>query len=97
MSARQISVSRITDDEPSTFDVTVRDDKSETRHIVSLTQKDFARLANGRDAEVLIEAAFHFLLDREAKEDIFERFDVSAISRYFPEFEKTVPSYLTAG
>ena len=35
-----------------------------------------------------------FLLDREPKESILGRFDVTVISRYFPEFERELPHYL---
>ena len=34
------------------------------------------------------------LLDREPKESILGRFDVTAISRYFPEFERAMPRYV---
>ncbi len=40
-----------------------------------------------------IEAAFRFLLDREPKESILARFDVSVISRYFPEFARELSGY----
>jgi hypothetical protein len=39
-------------------------------------------------------AAFRFLLEREPKESILARFDVSVIARYFPEFERELPRYL---
>jgi hypothetical protein len=42
-----------------------------------------------------LEAAFRFLLDREPKESILRRFNVTAISRYFPEFEREMPRYLS--
>ena len=51
-----------------------------------------ARRARGGAA--LVEAAFAFLLDREPKESILARFDLSVISRYFPEFERELPRYL---
>jgi hypothetical protein len=35
------------------------------------------------------------LLDREPKESILGRFDVTVISRYFPEFERELPRYLS--
>jgi len=35
------------------------------------------------------------LLDREPKESILRRFDVTEISRYFPEFERELPHYLS--
>ena len=34
-------------------------------------------------------------LDREPKESILGRFDVTAILRYFPEFEREMPRYLS--
>ena len=94
MSAR-ISVARVDDGDPLGFDVSVRDEKSETRHRVSLARKDLARL--GGDAEELVEASFRFLLDREPKESILSRFDVSVIARYFPEYERALAGYLTKG
>jgi hypothetical protein len=35
------------------------------------------------------------LLDREPKESILRRFDVTEISRYFPEVEREMPRYLS--
>jgi hypothetical protein len=89
----QISVTRVDGGDPLAFDVCVREGKSETRHHVTLSQRDFARLSGGAAAEELLEAAFRFLLDREPKESILARFDVSVISRYFPEFEDKLASY----
>jgi hypothetical protein len=50
----------------------------------------------GGDAtpERVIEASFRFLLAREPKEAILKSFDISAIARYFPEFERELPRYL---
>jgi hypothetical protein len=76
------------------FDVRVSEGGSETRHRVTLSQEDHARLAPGVAPDALIAAAFRFLLDREPKESILARFDVSVISRYFPEFGEKLPSYL---
>ncbi len=45
--------------------------------------------------ERCLEAAFGFLLDREPKESIIGRFNVTLISRYFPEFERELPRYLS--
>ena len=45
--------------------------------------------------EQCIKAAFEFLLDREPKESILLRFDITVISRYFPEFERELPGYLS--
>ena len=78
----------------SAFDVIVRDGKGESRHVVTLERGTLDRLASGKKAEEIIEAAFKFLLDREPKEAILERFDVTVIARYFPEFEQELPRYI---
>jgi hypothetical protein len=75
------------------FDVLVREGDSETRHEVTLKAADLARLGAGKSGPALIEAAFAFLLDREPKEAILRHFDLSVISRYFPEFERALPRY----
>ena len=85
-----ILVVRLAMDDPLIFDVTLREGKSETRHRVSLSKEDHARLGGGAQGEAVITAAFRFLLDREPKEAILARYDVSVISRYFPEFETTL-------
>jgi hypothetical protein len=53
------------------------------------------QLAGKRTPEHCLEAAFRFLLDRERKEFILGHFDVMVISRYFPEFERELPRYLS--
>ncbi|PPD43944.1 MAG: hypothetical protein CTY15_08625 [Methylocystis sp.] len=87
-------VTREADGDPSTFSVIVRDARGETRHSVTMTQKDLIRLSHGHDPADIVQAAFRFLLDREPKESILARFDVSVIARYFPQFEERLPGYL---
>jgi hypothetical protein len=90
-----IEVVRSGDGDPRQFDVTVKDGKSESRHRVMMAAQTFERLSAGRHKpEACIEAAFRFLLDREPKESILQSFDVTVIGRYFPEFERELPTYL---
>lgn len=90
-----IEVKRTGDSEPLTFEVTVRDATSESRHRVTMSKRTCEKLAAGRHTpERCLEAAFQFLLDREPKEAILGRFDVDVIARYFPEFERELPRYL---
>lgn len=78
------------------FDVQVDDGNGESRHDVTLAHDAYERLTGSKYApETCVEAAFRFLLDREAKESILARFDLSSISRYFPEFERELPGYLS--
>jgi hypothetical protein len=90
-----IQVSRTSDGDPLAFEVVVREGKGETRHHVTMSRETLRRLTAGRHAdERCIEAAFRFLLEREPKESILRTFDVTVISRYFPEFERELPRYL---
>jgi hypothetical protein len=91
-----IQVRRTADSDPLGFEVIVRDSGGETRHHVTMSREVCDRLTAGRHTpEACVEAAFRFLLDREPKESILGRFDVTVISRYFPEFERELPRYLS--
>jgi hypothetical protein len=90
-----IEVRRISEGGALNFEVVVREGEGETRHHVTMSQEMCEQLTAGKHTpERCLEAAFRFLLDREPKESILERFDVTAISRYFPEFEREVARYL---
>lgn len=90
-----IDVTKTSGPQPYRFDVVLSEGGGETRHEVTMSEETFARLAGGAHSpEVCLEAAFRFLLDREPKESILNRFDVDVISRYFPEFEQEMPRYL---
>jgi hypothetical protein len=79
----------------SHFRVRVIDAGSETTHQVTLDPKDHARLAGEAvDPQELIRKSFQFLLEREPKESILSRFDLSVISRYFPEYEREIKKRL---
>src|SRR5271154_2869448 len=78
-----------------TFDVVVRDARSESRHRVTMQADDAARWAKpGAEPRHCVEAAMQFLLDREPKESILGVFDMRIIRRYFPEFDDAFPGYL---
>jgi hypothetical protein len=90
-----IEVRRTADGDPLGFDVVVREGTGETRHHVTMSRTVCERLTAGKHTpEACLEAAFRFLLDREPKESILGRFDVTVIARYFPEFERELPRYL---
>jgi hypothetical protein len=92
-----IEVRRVAEGDPMDFEVVIREGEGETRHHVTMSRQMCDRLAAGKHTpERCLEAAFRFLLDREPKESILRRFDVTVISRYFPEFERELPCYLSA-
>lgn len=94
-SVAQITVRRTCDGPPAEFAVTIEDARGQSRHAVTVGKDTAAAWkAAGHAPEPCLEAAFRFLLEREPKEAILPRFDVSVISRYFPEFERELPGYL---
>ena len=91
-----IQVRQTAEQDPLIFEVVVREGKGETRHQVTMSRETCERLTSGKHTrERCLEAAFQFLLDREPKESILRRFDVTEISRYLPEFEREMLRYLS--
>jgi len=75
----------------SKFRVRVIEAGSETTHDVTVSPNDYTRLTNGKiEPEELVRRSFEFLLEREPKESILTRFDLSVIGRYFPEYEREI-------
>ena len=70
------------------FRVRITEDGSETTHDATVSPNDYTKLAGEKiQSEELVRRSFEFLLEREPKESILARFDLSVISRYFPEYE----------
>ncbi|RMG40656.1 MAG: hypothetical protein D6719_10350 [Candidatus Dadabacteria bacterium] len=73
------------------FDVTVDDGRGSSKHSVTLSKALYDKLTAGDiTPEDLIRKSFNFLLEREPKESILSSFDLSVISRYFPEYERVI-------
>lgn len=90
-----IDVTRIESGDPLEFDVVIDDGSGRTQHRITMSRETYSRVSEaGQTPENCVEAAFLFLLDREPKEAILEQFDITVISRYFPEFEKELPEYM---
>jgi hypothetical protein len=72
--------------------VMVDDDRGDpTHHDVTVTTGDLEMLAPGATDPVdLVRRSFDFLLAREPKESILDRFDLPQVGRYFPEYEQTI-------
>ncbi len=78
----------------TTFEVIVKDN-STTTHKVTVTPSYYEKLTNKRvTSEVLVERSFEFLLQRESNTSILRSFELSEISRHFPEYEKTIQEML---
>ncbi len=71
--------------------VTIRDESSRSEHELILSRQAYQQLTGGTvPPDRLVRGSFPFLLEREAKESIFRRFDLLVIGEYFPEFEAEV-------
>jgi hypothetical protein len=78
-------------DDGWTLTVTVAEGDGRTEHTVTLTSEAYNRLSGGQSApEELVRRSFEFLLEREPKESILREFDLTVISRYFPEYEAEI-------
>lgn len=77
------------------FNVTVSDSAGTTQHRVTLADATYQRLTAGKvTPQVCIEAAFRFLLEREAKTDIMTSFDLNVLQMSYPSFERDFHNYL---
>jgi hypothetical protein len=73
-----------------TFHVTVSGG-STTEHEVNVDPSYAQQLSKGKISTAeLVKKSFEFLLERESNNSILRRFDLSVISRYFPEYEHAI-------
>jgi hypothetical protein len=83
------------EEDHTVFSVTVSDSAGSTHHRVTLHDETYRRLTQGRvTPERCVEAAFSFLLEREAKTDILPSFDLNVIQLSHANFTKEFPNYL---
>lgn len=74
----------------NTYQVTVAA-QSTTTHIVTIKADYAQKLTNGHISHTeLLKKSFEFLLQREPNTSILRSFDLSVISRYFPEYEREI-------
>jgi hypothetical protein len=74
----------------NTFRVEVAEGDSVSRHEVQITAETLERLGWSGSLEELLRRSFDFLLSREPKESILAVFELSEISRYFPQFDSVI-------
>ncbi|MCG2767896.1 MAG: hypothetical protein ABIK79_15445 [Chloroflexota bacterium] len=90
-----IEVRRTDHDDAYELQVTVKEERGESHHRVTLRKADYERLSGGTvSPETLVTESFRFLLEREPKEAILRSFDFAIISRYFPEYEREIAKRL---
>lgn len=89
MTEPAIHVACVETDRTWTCAVRVRDGRSATEHEVTVDEIDLPEALDGAataDVERLVAATFEFLLEREPKESILRRFDLSVVRGYFPDY-----------
>ena len=75
------------------YEVTVQSN-TVTTHIVSLSDEVHKNLTNDKvTKEELLDFSFKFLLDREPNTSIMSSFELTIISRYFSDYEKSVEKW----
>ena len=72
------------------FEITVKADQL-TKHVVSVTDQMLLNLTNNKiSKEELLNFSFNFHLERESNTSILSSFDLTVISKYFPEYTNKV-------
>lgn len=78
------------------FEVEVAEGGGRSAHRVRVSGEEARRYGGDAAPERLVEESFRFLLEREPKESILGRFELSTIERYFPEFPDEIRRRLGA-
>jgi hypothetical protein len=79
------------DDERFSFDVSVTEAGTTSRHVVTLSRDDYEEQGDRWSSpDDYVRRCFEFLLEREPKESILARFDITDIGTYFPEFKRGI-------
>ncbi len=78
----------VEDEAEGEFRVRVTEGNSASTHRVTVSTRDYDRIAGGKiSGQELVKRSFEFLLEREPKESILAQFDLSVIGRYFRDYE----------
>ena len=88
-----ISIQMLSNNE---YEVTVKSN-TVTTHTVSLSDEVQKNLTNSKvTKEELLDFSFKFLLDREPNTSIMSSFELTVISRYFSDYEKSVKKWCSS-
>ena len=75
------------------FEITVNADQI-IKHVVSVTDQMLLNLTKNKiSKEELLNFSFNFLLEREPNTSILSKFEITVISKYFPEYTSKVENY----
>ena len=80
----------------SEYEVTVQSNTI-TTHLVTLSDEVYTNLTNNKvTKEELLDFSFKFLLGRESNTSILSSFELTVISRYFSDYEKSVKKWCSS-
>ena len=72
------------------FEITIKANQI-TKHVVYVTDAMLLNLTKNKiSKKELLNFSFNFLLERESNTSILPSFDLTVISKYFPEYTKKV-------
>lgn len=77
-------------DQPRVYEVELDQGGTVTRHRVTVPQNLASVGLPDADHGALVRESFNFLLEREPPSAILPEFDLTVISRYFPEYPEEV-------
>ena len=78
------------------YEVTVQSNTI-TTHLVTLSDEVYINLTKNKvTKEKLLDFSFKFLLDREPNTLILSSFELTIISRYFSDYEKSVKKWCSS-
>ena len=80
-----------------TADVSIIDGRTAAEHRVAVPAAAIERLAPDADPAPLVRASFEFLLEREARESIVQKFEITLIAGYFPDYPAEFRRWLPVG
>ena len=87
----QIDVRTVPEGEDWAFQVTVSEGGGQTSHRVTMGRNAYQQLTGEVcSPEELVRRSFEFLLEREPKESILREFEITVISRCFPDYEREI-------
>jgi len=73
------------------YEVTLGEAGDTSLHIVSVPTSYWQKLTGGKiDKAELVRRSFEFLLNREPKESILNRFELPVIQSYFKDYEESI-------
>jgi len=88
----QIDVDKIRENnEQFVFEVLLDENDQKPPFTVTVNKEYYKKLTDGKvSPEELVERSFRFMVAREPKEAILEKFNLEVISKYFPEYEEEI-------